>query len=633
MGDIPNPLRDGDSSIDRRRYLAVMAAASATGLAGCSGVFGGQETTTTTSTTTATSDESTSTTEEPDHRVKKDVMVEMRDGVKLATDVHLPEGDEPFPTLVHRTPYNKNEDDPVGTMSGAIDRGFAVVQQDMRGRFSSEGWFESFYDAKDGYETIEWAADQDWSTGKVGMYGTSFRGMTTIQALKEDPPSLVAAAPLVTPANFYNDLQYMGGANNLGTSLAWTASNSMSQIGRLGVSKQEADELRSEIKQVFSNWPESAAYLPEIDIPALDQGVAQYWRDWLSHPTFDNYWKELDILADVEDVSTPMVHAGGWYDIFLQGYTSLFAAIEERGPDVVRENQHMVLGPWSHPTYPSADPVGERDFGADSAYDLGADLVFPWFDYWLKDEGDGLDSYATVQYFQMGADEWRTAENWPPADATPTPRYLTGSAPDDPVSQGGLSSEKPASGSSTYEYDPMDPTPTKGGPLHMGPLQTAGVVDQRPVEKRDDVLTYTSERLSEDLEIAGDVGATLYVESTAPDTDFVVRLVDVGPDGYAMNVTEGALRTRYRHSFEDPEYMETGAVHELAIDVRPVAHTFEAGHRLRLDVTSSSFPKLDRNPNTKVAVARATEEDFETATQTIHHSSEYASKITLPVME
>ncbi|WP_424008973.1 CocE/NonD family hydrolase [Haloferax denitrificans] len=565
--------------------------------------------------------------------MRRDVMVEMRDGVTLATDVHLPQEGESFPTLVHRTPYNKAEDVPVGTIPTAVENGYAVVQQDVRGRFASNGWFVPFSEGEDGYDTIEWVAEQSWSTGQVGMYGTSYRGMTTIQAMKEEPPSLVAAAPLVTPANFYHDLQYSGGANNLGTSMAWTASNSFSQISRLNVSESEANALREQLQALFQNWPDSAAQLPEIDISAFDQGVAPYWRDWLEHPTFDNYWQAIDVLAEVGDLSIPMVQAGGWYDIFLDGTTSLFSAVEERAPEVVRENQRLVIGPWSHLTYPSADPVGDRDFGSEAAYDLSGELVFPWFDYWLKDEGDGVRSLPKVQYFQMGADEWRSADEWPPSSSTPTDYYLDGDIPDDGVSSGGLSTNEPAAEDATdsYDYDPLDPVPTRGGPLHMGPLQTAGVVDQTPVEERDDVLVYTSEALSESVAIAGDVEATLFVETTAPDTDFVARLVDVGPDGYSMNVTEGVLRARYRESFEEPEFLEAGVVYELTVDLRPVAHTFESGHRIRLDVTSSNFPKLDRNPNTAITVSRATEEDMQTATQTLHRSSNYPSRLQLPV--
>ncbi|MFC6723431.1 CocE/NonD family hydrolase [Halobium palmae] len=569
-----------------------------------------------------------------DHEVRRDIMVEMRDGVRLATDVHLPEGEGPFPTLVNRTPYNKATDTPVGTIGAAIERGYAVVQQDVRGRFNSGGWFEPFFEGEDGYDTVEWAAEQDWSTGDVGMYGVSYRGMAVIRALEQDPPSLVAAAPLVTPANFYRDLQYMGGADNFGTSLAWSLFNSGSQIDRIADNEAKAKELRGEIQRLIENWPDSARFLPTIDFPALDEGVAQYWQDWHNHPTYDVFWQELDILDSISSVSTPVIHLGGWYDIFLQGYTALYSAIEECGQEAVSENQHMVIGPWTHSI---GNPVvGERDFGEQAQYNAGEQLVFPWFDHWLHGSKDALDSVPKVQYFQMGEDEWRSDDEWPPAEVESTTYYLTSGGNANSMDGDGVITTTPLAEDvpvDEFTYDPLDPVPTRGGPILMGPLQESGVVDQRPVEKREDVLVYTSAELERPLEIAGNVEATFFVESSAPDTDFVARLVDVGPDGYAANITEGALRLRYRNSFETPEFMNPGCVYEVSIELRPVAHTFKSGHRLRVDVTSSNFPKLDRNPNAAIPVARATEDEMQTAEQTIYHDSDRPSRITLPVRQ
>lgn len=324
--------------------------------------------------------------------------------------------------------------------------------------------------------------------------------------------------------------------------------------------------------------------------------------------------------------------AGGWYDIFLRGQTEVYEAIDDRGRSILRENQHMVLGPWTHDTLGTADPAGDLEVPDTAAYDLGDDLVFPWFDHWLKNEGGGLESKPSVRYYQMGDDEWRASDQWPPADAEATPYYLDsdGSA-NGRFGDGVLTSERPDSGAptDTYDHDPLDPTPTRGGPT-LGAVP-AGAFDQASIEERDDVLVYTTEELDDPVAIAGDIRAILFVESTAPDTDFVVRLVDVDPDGYAANVTEGTLRVRYRNSLEEPKYMKSDSVYELEIDVRPVAHTFQAGHRIRLDVTSSNFPALDRNPNGTVPIAEATENDMQTATQTLYHDTEQPSKIVLPV--
>lgn len=669
--------------IDRRRFLALFGAGTA-GIAGGTaigpiGAAAGKQTAGSTNVD-----------------VERDVMVPMRDGVELATDVYRPaDGDGPFPTLVNRTPYDKAASEPVGGVGPAVANGYAVVHQDARGRFASEGEWEPFFnEGEDGYDTIEWAADREWSTGDVGMYGNSYMGMTTWQAILEDPPSLVAAAPLITPTNYYANLQYMGGADNLGTSMFWTAFTSLSHVGRLDVSDAKANELRGELGALLGTFPDGADHLPTIDHPAFDDGVAPHWRDWHEHPTYDDYWQELDVLRRIDEVDVPVVHAGGWYDIFLKGHTSLYAAIEGRRPgrgrwgphhgrgdagrrgshrggrrngkewgerrgwqghggppgngwwgdgpdgaphgrgsDVLRENQHMVIGPWTHGTFGTSNPAGEREFGENAAFDVGGALLWPWFDHWLGD-GETLDSMPSVRYFQMGDDEWRTSETWPPRGVHRRPVFLDSDG-DARSGDGDLTMRFPGPRSppDTYEYDPLDPTPTRGGPLLMGGGQPAGVFDQRPVEERDDVLVYTSEPLEESVAIAGDVTATLYVESTAPDTDFVVKLVDVDPDGYAANVTEGALRVRYRDSFEEPTFIEPGTVYEIDVDVREVAHTFAAGHRIRLDVASSNFPKLDRNPNAAVPVAEATEADMQTASQTVYHDVRRPSRIVLPIQE
>ncbi|GAA0278656.1 CocE/NonD family hydrolase [Halobacterium noricense] len=634
---------------ERRTFLA-LASAGLAGLAGCNQQS--QPGTTTPTSQPPTTDESeeteTETTTTEPYDAERDIMVEMRDGVSLATNVFTPAGEDgPFPTLLNRTPYNKADEEPIGGIRPAVDAGYAVVQQDFRGRFGSEGEFQGFDQGEDGYDTIEWITEQDWSTGDVGMYGTSFRGMATWQAIKEDPPGLVAAAPLVTPTNFYGDLQYMGGADNYGTSLAWLAANSFSQVSRLDVSEEKAGELRGELESLLTGLPESADTLPTIEQPAFDEGVGPLWQDWHEHSTYDEFWKDLDVLQHIPDISTPVVQASGWYDIFLRGNTWGFSTIEEEGTDVVRENQKLVLGPWAHTTYPSANPVGDWDFGSNAEYDIANELVLPWFDYWLQDEETGVTSMPKVQYFQMGDNEWRTADQWPPSGVTATEYHLdSGGNANSDVGGGVLTTGDPSGSarSDSYEYDPLDPVPTRGGPLHMGGTVEAGVKDQTSVEERDDVLVYTSEELTEPLSIAGDVTASLFVETTAEDTDFMVKLVDVGPDGYSANITEGALRARYRETndqgsshlasqFEETAFLEPGAVYELEIELRDVAHTFQSGHRIRVDVTSSNFPKQDRNPNAAVPVAEATESDMQTATQTLYHSPERPSSIMLPVHE
>jgi putative CocE/NonD family hydrolase len=636
---------DNEPSFDRRGYLTLLSLAVAGGVAGCG--QSGQDTTTAAPTTTPptetetiapTTTESTTTTAEDGqpYEVRSDVMVEMRDGVSLATDVFLPsEGDGPYPTLVNRTPYDKTSREPVGGTATATEAGYAVVQQDVRGRYASEGEWTPFFDeGQDGYDTVEWAAEQDWSTGDVGVYGNSYMGITTWQAVLADPPSLQAAAPFITPTNYFDHSQYYEGAGEFGLSLFFNTFTSISTVSRLDASDQQKQQLRGELQQQLVNFQQQARQLPTEDIEAFDDGVAPFWENGWDHDTYDDYWKQFDVLQAIENVETPVIHVGGWYDIFLRGHTDLFQAVEDRGTETVRSNQHMTIGPYAHLTFGTANSVGSRSFPDEVALDLGSDYVVPWFDRWLKGDSDGLGR-DPVRYYQMGTNEWRTADTWPPAGGTDTDFYFdSGGNANTRSGDGTLSRETPATDSpvDTYEYDPLDPVPTTGGPLLMGRTEPAGVFDQADVESRDDVLVYTSEPLSEPVEVAGPVEATLFAATTGTDTDFVVRLVDVGPDGFAANITDGVARAKYRNSLETKEPLTPEEVYELDVELRPTAHTFQADHRIRVQVTSSNFPRIDRNPNQAMRVSEATEADMQTATQTIHHTESRPSRITLPVM-
>jgi putative CocE/NonD family hydrolase len=619
-----------DTSFERRQFLALLGLAAAGSVAGC-GQFGdGTETATDTLTPATTTDD-----EEASYETREDVMVEMDDGVSLATNLYLPGGEGPHPTLVNRTPYDKGEQSVVGGVATLTNNGYAVVHQDVRGRYASEGdWRPFFNEGQDGYDTIEWAAEQDWSTGTVGMLGNSYMGITTWQAILADPPSLEAAAPFITPTNYFAHSQYYNGAGEFGLGLFFTGFTSLSTVSRLDVSEEKAQEMRNELLALIQTFRSEAEHLPTEDVPAFDDGVAPFWKEGWRHDTYDEFWKEIDVLQAIEEVSTPVVHGGGWYDIFLRGHTDLYTAIEDRGTDVVRDNQHMVIGPYAHLTFGTGNEVGEKDFGSAPALDLGNDYLVPWFDRWLTEEGDGLASKSPVRYFQMGEDEWRTADTWPPADATETEFYLSseGSA-NTRDGDGVLSRDQPGpeTPADTYEYDPLDPVETHGGPHLMGDSVPAGVFDQEQTEQREDVLVYTSAELDEAVTVAGPVEASLFVESTAPDTDFVVRLVDVEPSGFAANITDGVVRARYRNSLEETEFMEPGQVYELPVELRPTAHTFQAGHRIRVQVTSSNFPRIDRNPNAAVRVSAATEEDMQTATQTVYHDADRPSHVTLSV--
>jgi putative CocE/NonD family hydrolase len=333
-------------------------------------------------------------------------------------------------------------------------------------------------------------------------------------------------------------------------------------------------------------------------------------------------------------VDTPLLNVSGWYDMFLPGHLDLYEAIEEDAGPLAREKQRFIVGPWDHEAYVTVTPDrgGERKFGyrAAGGTALLSDLSLEWFGRWLGDS-DELD-IPSVRYYQMGDNEWKTSESWPPEHEA-TPYYLHSDGNANSRSGGGyLSPDEPASETvDSYEYDPADPVPTTGGRSLHPNIDDPGITDRSSVETRDDVLVYTSERVTEPCEIAGPVNATLYVSTSVPDTDFVATLVDVEPDGYCVPVTEGIRRARYRNGFEEESFLEAGEQYEIPIDMAAVAHTFKTGHRIRLEVTSSNFPKYDRNLNIAEPVGTGTLEEAQVATQNVFHDSGAPSHVTLPI--
>ncbi|MBP2251226.1 putative CocE/NonD family hydrolase [Halarchaeum solikamskense] len=573
---------------------------------------------------------------------RESVMVEMRDGVRLATDVYRPSGDGSYPTLVYRTPYGKDASAPVTGIQPAVERGFAVVVQDVRGRFASEGgadWEPVFEEGPDGYDTIEWAAAQPWSTGSVGMLGLSYMGMTTWLAAVEDPPSLEAILPQIPSWYDYDQLGYQsGGLLEMGNLLSWLATNSADTVARLDVSAAEKESLRNGLDDLVANVHEEGyEQLPLTDIPQIND-VVPFWKRYLHHYTKDEYWNRVSIPQQIGSVSVPILHVGGWYDAFKGGMSDVYDAIESEADEDVRENHHMIMGPWTHLTYGTdATAIGGHEFGEGSSSQAAvAGLALDWFDHWLTDStSERVASLPKVRYFQMGENEWHEADEWPPSP-TRTDLYLNsggdaGASADDGTLERDMPLERqPAD---AYTYDPRDPVPTKGGTAVLLQADSPGISDQSEVEGRSDVLVYSTPALDGPVSVAGRSELTLFVSSSAPDTDFTAKLVDVHPDGTALNVAEGGVRTRFRDSLAEPELMEPGSVQELSIRIRHTAHTFDAGHRIRLDVTSSNFPRFDRNPNTGVVPATANESDLTTADQRVYHDEDRPSRIALPVTE
>ena len=570
-------------------------------------------------------------------RALYDLRCPMRDGASLMTDVHMPAEGGPFPTIVMRTPYDRAEQ----TNFSALDiaelarRGFAVAAQDVRGRYDSDGeWCPFASEAEDGQNALSWAAAQPWSNGQLGMIGASYYGLTQWQAAQGAPASLRAIVPRVACSSPYHNWVYSGGAFQLAFNLSW----SIQMATR--TSRPQYLFLPPEIHLSSLFWN-----LPLIEADEAAGRRIQHWRDWISHPSYDAYWREMRPVEEAYDgVSAAAYHMGGWYEVFLQGSLNNFSGMSARArtPEA-RRAQKLIVGPWTHPLgdLDTRRITGDIDFGHEALVDLQEEQA-RWLAFHLMGIDNGISSEPRVKVFVMGANRWREADDWPIPDTRHESWLLRSGGEANSVLGNGLLTPDPSDDAGggararcdEFTYDPMHPVPTIGGstcctedtvPVSMGPR------DQRPNEYRGDVLCYTSRALKEPLEVTGRVRAILYASSSAPDTDFAVKLVDVHPDGYAMNVAQGILRARYRGGFEEPELMEPGRVYRLEVDLNSTSVCFLPGHRIRLDVTSSNFPQFDRNPNTGHEFGMDAE--MQVANQIIHHDAAHPSAVILPVVE
>ena len=568
--------------------------------------------------------------------IEKDLLVPMRDGTVLKGDLYRPDGPERLPVLLNRTPYGKSGP----MMRQAMDpvraalNDYNVLIQDCRGRYTSPGTWTCFTsETEDGYDTVEWAARQPWADGKVGTWGSSYMGVTQWLAATQTPPSLKAMAPGLTASNYHDGWTYQGGAFSLGFNLSWA----MTALApnRLMRARQDNPAASTELGQVIGGIDEMRKWLDVIalkELPIFRLG-APYFFDWLEHPAYDAYWRKIDIETFHERIDVPAFNIGGWYDIFLGGTLRNFIGMGARGATPqARAGQQLLVGPWPH-GLPRANMAGDVDFGYRAA-PLSIDqdrMVLNFFDRWLK--GIQRTQAAAVQLFVMGPNRWRDEKQWPLARTDWQRYYLhsrgrANSAGGDGALATGAPGQEPAD---SFVYNPLDPTPTRGGGLCCYPaVVPGGAFDQTAIESRSDVLVYSTPPLSEDLEVTGPIMLTLYASSSAPDTDFTAKLVDVEPDGYARNLTDGIIRARYRESRSDARLLKPGEVYEYTIDLGATCNVFKAGHRIRLEISSSNFPRFDRNPNTGHDLFA----DAETrpALQTVMHRTGYASHLTLPMV-
>jgi putative CocE/NonD family hydrolase len=576
---------------------------------------------------------------EPTIVIEKNVPVPMRDGTILRADVFRPAAPGRYPVILQRTPYNKSLTAVSMLMLDVLrvaGEGYAVVIQDSRGRYASEGTFYTFKDdILDGYDSVEWCAVQPWSDGNVGMYGASYVGATQWLAAISQPPHLKAIFPLITASDYHEGWAYQGGAFALGFNESWTMTFlAPDTYQRLMQTKPELGERLNTMLQGVDDMCQWFRHVPLNDFPLFGE-AAPYFYDWLAHPDDDDYWRQLNIEDRHCQVQIPACNVGGWYDIFLGGTIRNYLGMRERGATpAARQGQKLILGPWFH-TLPLNNVSGEVNYGLSTtalAMDLDG-IHLRWFDYWLKGKQNGVLDDPPVRIFVMGENRWRNENEWPLARTQYTKYFLHSGGKANSLRGDGLLSPEPPRNepADVYVADPRNPVPTRGGGLCCWPAAVpGGAFDQRSIEDRPDVLVYTTPVLDRDVEVTGPVTVTLYAETSAVDTDFTAKLVDVHPDGYARNLTDGILRGRYRESRGKAVLLKAGEVYEYTIDLWATSNLFKAGHRIRLDIASSNFPRFDRNPQTGEASNTASR--LEPALQRVFHDELRPSHVVLPII-
>ncbi len=560
--------------------------------------------------------------------VERAVPAIMRDRITLKADIYHPRAEGKFPVLLERTPYDKN-----GSANFAMEaaaKGYVVVIQDVRGRYTSEGeWYPFKFESNDGFDTVEWAASLPYSDGRVGMFGGSYVGATQMLTAIVHPPHLAGVCPWVTPSNYHNGWTYQGGAFEQWFNQSWTsilAQDTMDRFFKANTNARVGQSVLPLTKYPLFNVP------PSTSMEDLVPVAAPYYLDWLAHPDYDDYWKRWAIEENYSSIQVPVLTTAAWYDIFqggsLKNYQGLLA---NAGTEAARKNQKLLVAIGGHSG--SGRKIGDVDFGPAAAEFDENQVVLDWYDYLFYHAKNRFAGDKPVRIFVMGTNVWRDEDAWPLTRARET-KYFLGAQDKaaGPAAAGVLSpAAVTGSASETYLYDPMNPVPTIGGPLCCdGPHLAPGPQDQRPVEAREDVLSYATPALTQDTEVTGPVTLELYASSSAVDTDFTAKLVDVGPDGYARNLTEGIVRGRYRDSQEKPTLMEPGKVYEFHIDLWSTSNVFLKGHRIRVEVTSSNFPRFDRNLNT--GKPASTDQTSVKATNTIYHDAKHPSALLLPIV-
>jgi putative CocE/NonD family hydrolase len=567
--------------------------------------------------------------------IEKNAAMKTRDGVTLRADIYRPAAEGNYPVLLTRTPYNKDGFAVFGQKAAA--RGFMVVAQDVRGRFASEGeWYPLKHEIDDGYDTVEWAAALPNSNGKVGMFSGSYLGATQMLAAIGRPPHLAGICPIVTASNYHENWFYQGGAFEQWFSESWTSGLAQDTYDR---------ELREASNALAGDRILPLSKFPVFNLKAVPDGagltraLAPYFQDWLDHPAYDDYWKQWSIEENFDKIQVPALTIAAWYDIFQDGSLRNYMGMKDHAAtEAARNGQRLIVAIGGHSGW--SRKVGEVDFGPEAPFDEN-DYVLDWYDYLFLGKQNQFASGKPVRIFVMGENKWRDEDAWPLQRARFNRFFLYSNSY--ATSWRGKANSSSGTGwlspaiidnvapSDTYVYDPVNPVPTVGGPLccdsaHLPP----GPRDQKEVEARPDVLVYSTPPLDSDTEVTGPVTLDLYASSTAVDTDFTAKLVDVWANGFAQNLTEGILRASYRESTSVAKPIVPGQVYEYKINMWSTSNVFLKGHRIRLEVSSSNFPRFDRNLNT--GKSASTDSNFVKATNTILHDAAHPSALILPVV-
>lgn len=546
--------------------------------------------------------------------VPKTIAIPMRDGIKLAAELYLP-GSGSYPTLIRKTPYDRRRESILPEIDGFVAAGYAVVIASFRGRMGSEGSFhpwrsEAWTDHEDGYDTIEWAATQEWSTGAVGTYGVSADGQCQITTAPTRPPHLKA---MVVSYGADPRVGIMNGGAITSTGPQW-------------YDKQQTFSLPL---QTVDEWRRWLGQWRDTKLPLLASFVHPALMEPLHYAEDEDFWRDIDAAAKHDEFDVPVLYECGWYDRYTSSQFAHFSGVREKArSERARGGQRLISGPWVHggPLSPENDEV---TYGEAAIIDR-VEMHVRWFDFWLKGDDNGVADEASLKLYVLGADEWHECDQWPPTGDVRAYFLRAGDGGGSgSLNDGRLELEAPAQEApDEYDHDPYDPLPTIGGHGGTGWIWPAGALDQRPVEARS--LTYTTEPLAEELRVVGEPTVRLHASSSAVDTDFVLTLCRVHPSGYSEPLQQRIVRARYRDGYTRPQLLEPGRVHELEISLGEIAFAIAPGERLRLTIASSSFPAVIPNAGTDEPIHLAT--SAVTARNSIHHDSERPSQLLLPIV-